>query len=454
MLFAQQDQPIVRRIEGTDLRRAVQALRRLRELVEIAERRGVRFVDFLSERSRELASLRVLGFTIGDLAALLEDEGDYVAAEPLYREALEIDRATVDALRAGQIGSVINQVDVDTVNELQRIAVEESRLGIPLLIGVDAVHGQNTFEGAVIFPHNIGMAATRNMDLIKRAAEITAIETAGTGFNWTFSPCIAMPQHEHWGRVYEGFSEDRDLTIAATRASVRGHQGDDLAARHTIAATAKHYLGDGATEGGVEGGNAVMSDETMREVHLPTYAAAVDEGVAAIMVGFNSYNGVNMHQNRYLVTDVLKGELGFDGVVLTDWDGGQRFGPAHTVINEGAPVAIGGGVESISLVQNDKMRTDWLADKWIKQHKPELYMSMLETAEIVAERYGVSREDQDAYALQSQQRTAAAQEAGKFDDEIVPLTSTASAPSNSALITYLGSTIPVHMTRIKRTFLG
>jgi beta-glucosidase len=224
-------------------------------------------------------------------------------------------------------------------NEFQGAALQ-TRLGIPLLIGVDAVHGQNTFEGAVIFPHNIGMAATRNMDLIKRAAQITAIETAGTGFNWTFSPCIAMPQHEHWGRVYEGFSEDRDLTIAATRASVRGHQGDDLAARHTVAATAKHYLGDGATEGGVEGGNAVMSDETMRDVHLPTYAAAVDEGVAAIMVGFNSYNGVNMHQNRYLVTDVLKGELGFGGVVLTDWDGGQRFGPAHTVINAGVDVAM------------------------------------------------------------------------------------------------------------------
>jgi beta-glucosidase len=254
-----------------------------------------------------------------------------------------------EVIREKTIGSVIHtegpvpgETPADWTarfNEFQE-AAQQTRLGIPLLVGVDAVHGQNTFEGAVIFPHNIGMAATRNMDLVKRAAEITAIETAGTGFNWTFSPCIAMPQHEHWGRVYEGFSEDRDLTIAATRASVRGHQGDDLAARHTIAATAKHYLGDGATEGGVEGGNAVMSDETMREVHLPTYAAAVDEGVAAIMVGFNSYNGINMHQNRYLVTDVLKGELGFDGVVLTDWDGGQRFGPAHTVINAGIDVAM------------------------------------------------------------------------------------------------------------------
>ena len=224
-------------------------------------------------------------------------------------------------------------------DEFQREAMR-TRLGIPLLIGVDAVHGQNTFEGAVIFPHNIGMAATRNMDLVRRAAEITAIEVAGTGFNWTFSPCIAMPEHEHWGRVYEGFSEDRDLTIEATSASVRGLQGSSLAARNTVASTAKHYLGDGATQGGVEGGNAVMSDEVMRERHLPTYATAVNEGVAAIMAGFNSYNGVNMHQNGYLVNEVLKGELGFVGVVLTDWDGGLRFGDPHTVINAGIDIAM------------------------------------------------------------------------------------------------------------------
>ncbi len=228
---------------------------------------------------------------------------------------------------------------VDRFDKFQREAIR-TRLGIPLLIGVDAVHGQNTYDGAVIFPHNIGMAATRNMDLIRHAAEITAIEVAGTGFNWTFSPCIAMPQHEHWGRVYEGYSEDRDLTMAAVSASVRGYQGGDLAARNTIAATAKHYLADGATQGGVEGGDALMGDKEMREVYLPPYRTAVDEGVAAIMVGFNSYNGVNMHQNGYLVNDVLKGELGFDGVVLTDWNGGLRFGAAHTVINAGIDMAM------------------------------------------------------------------------------------------------------------------
>lgn len=228
---------------------------------------------------------------------------------------------------------------VDKFDEFQAEALK-TRLGIPLLIAVDAIHGQNTFEGAVIFPHNIGMAATRNMDLIRRAAEITAKEVAGTGFNWTFSPCIAMPQHEHWGRVYEGFTEDRDSTTAAVIASIQGHQGVRLTDRNTVAATAKHFIGDGATDGGVEGGNSTMSDEVMREIYLPPYAAAVDEGVASIMVGFNSYNGKNMHQHAELIAGVLKGELGFEGVVITDWNGGLRFGDPHTVINAGVDIAM------------------------------------------------------------------------------------------------------------------
>lgn len=216
----------------------------------------------------------------------------------------------------------------------------KTRLGIPLLIAVDAIHGQNTFEGAVIFPHNLGLGATRNYDLIRRAAQITAVETAGTGFNWTFSPVIAMPEHEHWGRVYEGFSEDANVTTKALIASIQGHQGTDLAQRRTIAATAKHYLGDGATVGGVEGGNAIISEQALTQRYLPPYQAAVDQGIASIMVGFNSVNGTNMHQHEYLVQDVLKGQLGFDGVVITDWLGGTRWGEPYTVINAGIDIAM------------------------------------------------------------------------------------------------------------------
>lgn len=258
-------------------------------------------------------------------------------------------KVSPEIVRDYKIGSVIHTEGpvpgpatsdwINNFNEFQHKALE-TRLGIPLLIAVDAVHGQNTFDGAVIFPHNIGMAATRNLELIKRAAQITAIETAGTGFNWTFSPCIAMPQHEHWGRVYEGFTEDRDFTTVAAIASIQGHQGEKLSDRHTVAATVKHFIADGATDGGIEGGNATMTDAVMRETYLPPYAASVDQGVAAVMVGFNSYNGINMHQHRHLVTDVLKGELGFDGVVVTDWNGGLRFGEPHSVINAGIDIAM------------------------------------------------------------------------------------------------------------------
>lgn len=254
-----------------------------------------------------------------------------------------------EVIRDRAIGSIIHtegptpganaQDWINNFNQFQRSAMQ-TRLGIPLLIAVDAVHGQNTFEGAVIFPHNIGMAATRNLKLIQEAAEITAIETAGTGFNWTFSPCIAIPEHEHWGRVYEGFTEDTPLTTAATIASIQGHQGNSLAARNTVAATAKHFIADGATQGGKEGGNAVVSDEVMRERYLPPYQAAVDQKIASIMLGFNQFNGVFMHQHRHLVTNVLKGEMGFDGVVVTDWNGGLRFGEPHTVINAGVDIAM------------------------------------------------------------------------------------------------------------------
>lgn len=252
-------------------------------------------------------------------------------------------------IRKEKIGSIIhtdgpvpgpNAMDwIHKFDEFQKQALN-TRLGIPLLIGVDAVHGQNTFEGAVVFPHNIGMAATRNMELINQAARITAKEMAGTGFNWTYSPCIAMPQHEHWGRVYEGYSEDKDLTTSAAIASIDGHQGTNLASRDTVATTVKHFIGDGATDDGIEGGNATISEKLMRDYYLPPYATAVDQGVAAVMVGFNSVNDINMHHHTELVTGVLKGELGFEGVVVTDWNGGQRFGAAHLVINAGIDIAM------------------------------------------------------------------------------------------------------------------
>ncbi len=230
----------------------------------------------------------------------------------------------------------------DNIKSFQEESLN-SRMGIPLLVGVDAVHGQNVYSGATVFPHNIGMAATRNMELIKRAGEITAIEVAATGFNWTFSPCIAMPQNEQWGRVYEGFSEDLDLTVEATINAIQGLQGSDLSANTSIASTVKHFIAEGATAEGDEKGTTWESQADIIRKYLPPYTAAVNEGVAAVMTGFNNaYNDQgemkNMHVNN-MVLSILKGKLGFQGVVVTDYKQATAHGSVN-VINNGIDIAM------------------------------------------------------------------------------------------------------------------
>ncbi len=208
--------------------------------------------------------------------------------------------------------------------ELQKIALS-TRLGIPLLFGVDAVHGQNTYEGATIFPHSIGLGASQNEVLVEKIAKITAIEMEATGFNWTFSPCLAIPYNEKWGRVYEAFSEDTHLTTKLSLASIRGYQGDDEN-NVKVLATAKHYIGDGSTDYGIEGDNTTLSLAEVDSILLPPYRRAVEEGTGAVMVSFNSLMGETMHANKIMITDTLKNSMGFDGIVVTDWQGYSRFG--------------------------------------------------------------------------------------------------------------------------------
>ncbi|WP_209332431.1 glycoside hydrolase family 3 protein [Lunatimonas salinarum] len=205
-----------------------------------------------------------------------------------------------------------------------------TRLGIPLLFGVDAVHGQNTFEGATIFPHNIGLGAAGNAGLVEKAAAITAIEAKATGFQWVFSPCVAIPFNEKWGRVYEAFSESTELTAELTRASVKGHQGSD--GKMGVMATAKHFIGDGATDFGVEGGHTSLSKEEVLELLIPPYQAAIEEGVAAIMASFNTLDQISMHAHKAMLTDLLKERLAFDGILVSDWKAYSRFGENDIIL--------------------------------------------------------------------------------------------------------------------------
>jgi beta-glucosidase len=196
----------------------------------------------------------------------------------------------------------------------------QTRLKIPLLYGIDAVHGHNNIDGAVIFPHNIGMGATRDARLVEREEQVTAEEVAGTGIRWAFAPCIAVAQNPRWGRTYESFGGSPELVSALGAAAVRGFQGETLSADPTrVLACAKHYVGDGGTHDGIDQGNAICDETILRRLFLPPYRAAVRAGVGSIMVSYSSWNGQKMHGNKYLITDVLKGELGFRGFLVSDW---------------------------------------------------------------------------------------------------------------------------------------
>lgn len=213
-------------------------------------------------------------------------------------------------------------------DSLQRIALS-SRLRIPILYGIDAVHGHSNVVGATIFPHNIGLGCTRNPTLIELAARVTAIEMAATGIRWNFAPMIGVPRDERWGRTYEGFGETPELASLGA-VQVRGLQGSTLKDRTSVLACAKHFLADGGTDGGKDQGNATLATATIRSIHLPGYKAALGYHTGSVMVSYSSINGGKMHGNRYWLTDVLKGELRFTGIVVSDWGGIDQLGPDYT----------------------------------------------------------------------------------------------------------------------------
>jgi beta-glucosidase len=215
-----------------------------------------------------------------------------------------------------------------------------TRLGIPIIYGIDAVHGHGNVRGATIFPHNIGLGCTRNPKLVEEVGRVTAREVAATGIHWNFAPCIAVPQDDRWGRTYEGFGETAELAVLLGPAAIRGLQGPDMSAPGRVLATAKHFVGDGGTRGGIDRGDTAGDDAALRALHMAGYIAAVKAGAGSIMVSFNSWNGQGMHGHKRLLTDVLRGELGFTGLLVSDWNGvdelpGERDDNVEQAINAG-----------------------------------------------------------------------------------------------------------------------
>ncbi|TDD20695.1 beta-glucosidase [Actinomadura sp. KC06] len=248
----------------------------------------------------------------------------------------------------------------DMYDGLQRAALA-GRLRVPIMYGVDAVHGHNTVVGATIFPHNIGLGASRDPGLVREIGAATAVEMAGTGVDWDFAPCVCVVRNDRWGRTYESFGEVPELPSMMTTV-VEGLQGEELGGPASVLATAKHFVGDGGTEGGDDRGDARISEKELRAVHLPPFRAAVKRGVGSVMVSYSSWNGVKMHRNRYLINDVLKGELGFNGFVVSDYKGIDEIDGRPGFTREEVAAAINAGIDMVMVPTEWRRFIEYLRD--------------------------------------------------------------------------------------------
>ena len=209
-------------------------------------------------------------------------------------------------------------------NEYQSFALE-TRLKIPIIYGIDAVHGHNNVLDATIFPHNIGLGCSNDEDLVRRISAATAREVQATGLDWTFAPCVAVAQDERWGRTYESFSEDPDIVTRLGNASIQGYQGSSLDQSNTILACAKHYVGDGNTiygtgmHGKIDRGDVLLDEKELRSKYIKPFKEAIDNNVGSIMVSYNSWQSEKLHGHKYLIDEVLKKEMKFKGFIVSDW---------------------------------------------------------------------------------------------------------------------------------------
>ena len=271
---------------------------------------------------------------------------------------------TITDLSTYSIGSLLSgggshpkvnepQAWLDMYNKYQEETLK-NRLGIPLIYGIDAVHGHNNVYGATIFPQNIGLGATNNPELVYKISEATSLEVAATGIDWTFSPCLSSPEDYRWGRTYEGFSSDPVLVEKLGKAAVEGYQNALTNSGKKVVACAKHFIGDGNTEFGtgmnglVDRGNTVLTTDELKEKLLPKYQAAIDANVQTIMASYNSWNGVKCHGSKELLTDILKVDMGFEGFVISDWQGideipGNYKSDIITSINAGVDMVMVSG---------------------------------------------------------------------------------------------------------------
>lgn len=235
---------------------------------------------------------------------------------------------------------------VDLAEQMYQASIDDTLDGstIPTMWGTDAVHGHNNVVGATLFPHNIGLGAANDPELIERIAKITATEVLVTGIDWIFAPTVATVRNDRWGRTYEGYSEDPDIVLDYSAAIVKGlqGQGDSFMTEEKVISNVKHFVGDGGTTDGIDQGNTVLDDETLFKIHSQGYVGGLSAGSQVVMASFNRWNGKKIHGSKYLLTHVLKDKMGFDGFVVGDWNGhGQVAGCS----NESCPQSINAGLD-------------------------------------------------------------------------------------------------------------
>lgn len=261
-------------------------------------------------------------------------------------------------VRKGEVGSILNYTDSALVNKIQRVAVEESRLGIPLLVSRDVIHGYKT-----IFPIPLGQAATFNPQIVERGARIAAVEASADGIRWTFAPMIDISRDPRWGRIAESCGEDPYLTSVMGTAMIKGFQGSSLNSPTSMAACAKHFVAYGASEGGKDYNSTFVPERVLRNVYLPPFKAAVDAGCATFMTSFNDNDGVPGTANKFVLKDILRDEWKFDGMVVTDW------ASAAEMINHGF---CADGKDAAEKSVNAGVDMDMVSETFIKNLKRSL----------------------------------------------------------------------------------
>ncbi|XP_048435366.1 beta-glucosidase BoGH3B isoform X2 [Pyrus x bretschneideri] len=326
--------------------------------IAIAEAEHIRYKDPkqpLNTRIKDLLSRMTLEEKIGQMVQIERSVASSEVMKKYFIGSILSGGGSVPAQKASP------EAWINMVNDFQNGSLS-TRLGIPMIYGIDAVHGHNNVYKATIFPHNIGLGATRDPVLVKRIGAATALEARATGIPYVFAPCIAVCRDPRWGRCYESYSEDHKIVQAMTEI-IPGLQGElpansrkgipFVGGNKKVAACAKHYVGDGGTTRGINENNTVINRHGLLSIHMPGYYDSIIKGVATIMVSYSSWNGVKMHANHDLVTGFLKNTLHFRGFVISDWEGIDRItSPPHANYSYSIQAGINAGIDMVMVPYN------------------------------------------------------------------------------------------------------